>query len=165
MDVGNLISSSSVFSKSSLNIWKFSLHVLLRPGLKDFEHYFASVWDEYNCVVVWTFLSIAFRWDWNENWLFPILWPLLSFQVCWHIEHSNFTLYMGHVTSIHDYWKNHSFYWMDLCGKVTFLLFNMLFRFVIHSFFSRSKCLIISWLTVPIFSDFGGQEKKVCYCF
>ena len=43
MDVGNLISDSSAFSKSSLNIWKFMVHVLLKPGLEDFEHYFASV--------------------------------------------------------------------------------------------------------------------------
>ena len=42
-DVGNLISGSSAFSKSSLNIWKFMIHVLLKPILKDFEHYFASV--------------------------------------------------------------------------------------------------------------------------
>ena len=42
-DVGNLISGSSAFSKSSLNIWKFTLHVLLKPGLENFEHYFASV--------------------------------------------------------------------------------------------------------------------------
>ena len=42
-DVGNLISGSSAFSKSSLNIWKFSVHVLLKPGLENFEHYFASV--------------------------------------------------------------------------------------------------------------------------
>ena len=42
-DVGNLISGSSAFSKSSLNIWKFPVHVLLKPGLEDFEHYFASV--------------------------------------------------------------------------------------------------------------------------
>ena len=78
-DVGNLISGSSAFSKSSLNIWKFSVHILLNPGLENFEHYFASVWDEYNCAVVWTFFGIAFLWDWNENWLFPVLWPLLSF--------------------------------------------------------------------------------------
>ena len=52
MDVGNLISGSSAFSKSNLNIWKFSLHVLLNPCLENFEHYFASMWDEYNCVVV-----------------------------------------------------------------------------------------------------------------
>ena len=43
MDVGNLISVSSAFSKSSLNVWKFMVHVLLKPGLENFEHYFASV--------------------------------------------------------------------------------------------------------------------------
>ena len=42
-DVGNLISGSSAFSKFSLNIWKFSVHVLLKPSLKDFEHYLASM--------------------------------------------------------------------------------------------------------------------------
>ena len=42
-DVGNLISGSSVFSKASLYIWKFTVHVLLRPGLENFEHYFASM--------------------------------------------------------------------------------------------------------------------------
>jgi len=78
-DVGNLISGSSAFSKSSLNIWKFSVCVLLNPGLENFEHYFTSVWDECNCVVVWVFFGIAFPWDWNENWPFPVLWPLLSF--------------------------------------------------------------------------------------
>ena len=42
-DVGNLISGSSAFSKSSLNIWKLMVHVLLKPGLENFEHYFTSV--------------------------------------------------------------------------------------------------------------------------
>ena len=42
-DVGNLISGSSAFSKSNLNIWKFMVHILLKPGLENFEHYFASV--------------------------------------------------------------------------------------------------------------------------
>ena len=42
-DVGNLIYGSSAFSKSSLNIWKFTVHVLLKPGLENFEHYFASM--------------------------------------------------------------------------------------------------------------------------
>ena len=79
VDVGNLISSSSASSKSSLNIWKFMIHVLLKPGLENFEHYLARVWDECNCVVVWTFFGSAFLWDWNENWPFPVLWPLLSF--------------------------------------------------------------------------------------
>ena len=78
-DVGNLISGSSAFSKSSLNLWKFMVHVLLKPGLENFEHYFTSVWDECNCAVVWAFFGIAFLWYWNENWSFPVLWPLLSF--------------------------------------------------------------------------------------
>ena len=42
-DVGNLISGSSVFSKSSLDIWKFTVHILLKPGLENFKHYFASM--------------------------------------------------------------------------------------------------------------------------
>ena len=79
VDVGNLVSGSSAFSKSSLNIRKFTVHILLKPGLENFEHYFTSVWDEYNCVVVWAFFGIAFLWDWNENWPFPVLWPLLNF--------------------------------------------------------------------------------------
>ena len=78
-DVGNLISGSSAFSKSSLNIWKFTVHILWKPGLENFEHYFDSVWDECNCVVVWAFFGIAFLLDGNENWPFPVLWPLLSF--------------------------------------------------------------------------------------
>ena len=42
-DIGNLTSGSSAFSKTSLNIWKFTVHVLLKPGLENFEHYFTSV--------------------------------------------------------------------------------------------------------------------------
>ena len=65
-DVGNLISSSSAFSKTSLNIWKFTVHILLKPGLENFEHYFTSVWDEWNCVVVlsilWDCLSLGLEW-------------------------------------------------------------------------------------------------------
>ena len=66
-DVGNLISGSSAFSKSSFNICKFTVHILLKPDLENFEHYFASAWDECNFAVVWTFFDIAFLWDWNEN--------------------------------------------------------------------------------------------------
>ena len=86
-DVGNLISGSSAFSKSSLNIWKFTVHVLLKPGLENFEHYFTSVWDECNCAVVWAFFGIAFLWGWNENRPFPVLWPLYSkvSQLCQYI--------------------------------------------------------------------------------
>src|SRR5574337_1252786 len=50
-DVGNLISGSFAFSKSSLNIWKFLLHILLKPGMENFEHYFASMRDECNYAI------------------------------------------------------------------------------------------------------------------
>ena len=50
-DVGSLISGSSAFFETSLNIWKFTVHVLLKPGLENFEHYFTSMWGECNCVV------------------------------------------------------------------------------------------------------------------
>ena len=76
-DVGNLISGSFAFSKSSLNNWKFAVHVLLKPSLENFEHYFASMWNECSCGVVWTFLGIVFLWNWNENWPFPVLRSLL----------------------------------------------------------------------------------------
>ena len=59
MDVGNWISVSSAFSKFSLNILKFTVHVLLKPGLEIFEHFFARVWDECNYAVVSTFFDIA----------------------------------------------------------------------------------------------------------
>ena len=66
-NVGNLISGSFAFLKSSFKIWKFMVHILLKPGLENFEHYFTSVWDDCNCAVVWAFLGIAFLWNWNEN--------------------------------------------------------------------------------------------------
>ena len=77
VDVGNLISGSSAFSKTGLNIWKFMVHILLRPGLKNFEHYFTSVWDECNCVVVWAFFGIA------------ILWHCLSLGLEWKLTFSS----------------------------------------------------------------------------
>ena len=52
VDVGNLISGSAAFSKSRLNIWNFSVHVVLKPSLENFKHYFASLLDECSCVVV-----------------------------------------------------------------------------------------------------------------
>ena len=66
-DVGNLISGSSAFSKTSFNIWKFMVQVLLIPDLENFEHYFTSVWDECNCAVVWVSLEQTLFWM-LKNW-------------------------------------------------------------------------------------------------
>ena len=85
-DVGSLISGSSAFSKTRLIIWKFTVHVLLKPGLENFEHFFTSMWDECNWMVVWAFFGIALLRDWNENWPFPVLWPLLSHEEILHMQ-------------------------------------------------------------------------------
>ena len=47
------------------------------------------MWDEYNCVILWTFCGIVFLWDWNENWSFPVLWPLLSLPnlLAYRVQH------------------------------------------------------------------------------
>ena len=85
MDVGNLISGSFAFSKSNLYIWKLLVHILLKPGLENFEHCLAHMWDECNCAVVGTLLGTALLWDWNKNWTFSVQWPLLSFPN-WNIH-------------------------------------------------------------------------------
>ena len=76
MDVANLISGSSCFSKSSLNIWKFMVHILLKPGFENLSIALLvcemSVCGSLN--ILWHCL-----WDWKENWSFPVLWPLLTF--------------------------------------------------------------------------------------
>ena len=73
------------FPKISLNIWKFMVHVLLKPGWENFEHYFTSVWDECNCAVVWAFFGITLLCDWNGNWPFPVLCHCCIFHICRHI--------------------------------------------------------------------------------
>ena len=79
MTFGNLIFGSYASSKPSLCIWEFLVHILLKPSLKDFEYNLASMWNEHNCTVVWTFFDISDLWDWNENWHLPALWSLLPF--------------------------------------------------------------------------------------
>ena len=85
-DVGNLISGSSAFSKSSLNTWKFSVHVLLKPGLENFEHYFASVWNECSCAVVEHSLALPFFGIGMNTDFFQSCGHCWVFQICWHIE-------------------------------------------------------------------------------
>ena len=90
VDVDSLTFGSSAFSKSTLYIWKFSVHILLKTSLKDFEHYLATMWNECICMVVWTFLGITLLWD-LKNWPFPVLWPLLSFPnlLAYWMQHFN----------------------------------------------------------------------------
>ena len=91
-DVGNLTSGSSAFSKSSLNILKFPVHVLLKPSLEDFEHDLVSMWNECNCAVVWTFFAIAFFFRIGmKTDLFQSCGHCWVFQICYHLECSTFT--------------------------------------------------------------------------
>ena len=92
MTFGYLISGSFVFSKSSLYIWKFSIQVLLKPSLKDFEHYLAGIWNEHNYAVVWTFFGIALLWIGMKTDLFQSCGHCWVFWICWHIECSTITI-------------------------------------------------------------------------
>ena len=90
-DVGNSISGSSAFSKSSLNIWKFSVHVLFKPCLENFEHFFASLrWVQLcsSLNILWHCLSLGLEWKPD---LFQSSGHCLVFQICWHIECSTLT--------------------------------------------------------------------------
>ena len=78
-DVGSLISVFSAFSKTSLNNWKFTVHVLLKPGLENFEHNFASMWHECNCAEVWTLWHFLFlRLGWKVTFSTPLSKPEFS---------------------------------------------------------------------------------------
>ena len=80
MNAGSLISGSFAFSKPSLYIWKFSIHVLLKPTLKDFEHKLTSMESEHSCPVAQTFFSTDLLWNWDEDLPFPVWWPLTGFS-------------------------------------------------------------------------------------
>ena len=83
---------SSVFSKSSLNFWKFSVHVLWKPSLNDFEHHLASMWNECNCAIssniFWHCPSLGLEWKLTFSSPVSKCWV---FQICWHTECSTLT--------------------------------------------------------------------------
>ena len=76
------------------------VHVLLKPSLESFEHYFTSVWDEWNCAVVWTFFGIAFLGIGMKIDLCPSCGHHWAFQICWHIECSTFTALSFQILNI-----------------------------------------------------------------
>ena len=91
MNVSNLSSGSSVLSKLKVYIWKFSVYILLKPSLEDFELDFAHLWNECSCAVIWHSLALPFFgigmitnlfWSGDHCWVF---------QICLHIEWSTFT--------------------------------------------------------------------------
>ena len=82
---------SSTFFKSSLYIWKFLVHIQLKPSLKDFEHYLASMWNECSCTVIGTFFGLPFFCIGMKTDLFQSCGHCWVFQICWHSECSTFT--------------------------------------------------------------------------
>ena len=89
VDVGNLISGSSAFSKSSLYIWKFLVHILLKPSLKHLENNLAGMGNECNCAVFEHFLALPFFGIGMKTFTSPV--AMAVFQICWHIECSTLT--------------------------------------------------------------------------
>ena len=141
-NVGHLISGSSASSKPSLYIWKFWVHVLLKPSLKDSEHNLASMWNECNYRVVWTFLVLPFFGTGMKTDFFQSHGHCWNFQICW-------------LKSTRQTFVN----------KVKSQLFNMLSRFVI-AFLPRSKCFFFHFMAaVTTWGDSGAKENKVCHCF
>ena len=139
-DVDNLISGSFTFSTSSLNIYKFMAHVLLKPGLDNFEHYFVSMWNEYNCVVVWTFFGIAFFGIEMKTDLFQYCGHCRVFQNCWHIEWSTFT------ASSFRIWNSST--GIPLPPLALFIVMLSKAHLTSHSRMSGSRWMIIpSWLS------------------
>ena len=146
MDVGHLIYGLSVSSKSSLNIWKFSVHILLKPSVENFEHYFLSLWDECNCALVWTFFGTGMKTD-----LFQSCGYCCVFQICWHTECLTFT-----VPSFRIWGGAHIFVWL----RSSYLILRLLLQgpYFIES--SRSVLLIIETQTTHGYLNELKLRKK-----
>ena len=151
-------SVSSAFSKSSLYTWKSSVHVLLRPSLKDFEHYLASMWNESNYMVVWTFFGIAFLLDWNENWHFQSCGQCWVFQIYRHMECSNLT------ASSFRIWNSST--GIPSPSLVLFVLMVPKALLTSHSRMSGSRWVITpSWLSGPWRSFLYSSYMYSCHHF
>jgi len=113
---------SDAFSKSSLTIWEFSVHVVLKSSLENFEHYFSSIWNECNCVVVWKFFGIALLWNWDEDWPFAGLLPLLSFLnlLAYWVQHFECSI-IFHYCLVENKWISSVAQWsLKLCNPMDF---------------------------------------------
>ena len=153
-DVGNLISGSSAFSKSSLNSWKFSVHILLKHSLKDLERNLASLWNESNCVVVWRFFGIAFLWDRNEKWPFQFCGHYWVFQICWHIDWSTFT------ASFFMIWNSSA--GIPSPPLALFMVMLPKIHLTSHSRMSGSMWVIIpSWLSSSLRSSLYSSSESI----
>ena len=116
-----------------------------------FEHYFASMWNECNCVVVWTFFGIALLWDWNENWLFQSCGHCWVFQICWQHFHSIIFQDLKQLS-----WNSHHLHY--LCSQWCFL------SPISHSRMSGSRWVITSsWLSGSLRSFLYSSSVYPCH--
>ena len=149
-DVDSLISGFSVLSKFSLNIWKSLIHILLKPVLENFVHYFAIMWDEFNRAVIWSFFGIVFLWDWNENWILQSCSHCWVFQICWHIECSTFT---GSCFRI----------WNSSAGIPSLPLALFMWCFLRPHLTSHSRMSGSRWVIIPLW--LSGSWRSFWYSF
>ena len=154
-EVSNLISGSFVFFKYYLKIWKFTVHILLKPGLENFKHYFVSVWDEWNRAVVWTFFALPFLWIGMKTDLFQSCDYCYIFQICWHIECSTFT------ASSFRIWNSST--GIPSCPLALFKVMLPKTDLTSHSRMSGSRWVVIpSWLSESWKSFL--YNSSVCSC-
>ena len=86
VNVVNVICSSSSLSKPSLDIWKFLVHIMLKPSMQDFKYDLTNMGDECNCPMDSTFFGTTLLENWDEDWTFPLLWSLLGLPDSWHLH-------------------------------------------------------------------------------
>ena len=135
----------------SLVLWLFLnpawTSALLQPAFENIQHYFASMWDECNCVEVWAFFGIAFLWDWMKTDLFQSCGHCWVFQICWHIECSTL------ITSSFRLWNSS----IEIPSPPLALFVVMLSKahLTSHSKMSGSRLVITS-------SYYLGREDLFC---
>ena len=110
------------------------------------------MWDKYNCVVVWAFSGIAFLWDWNENWPFPVLWPLLFSKFA---DILSATLQQHHLLGFEI-----AQLWFPSLPLALFIVMLPKAHLTLHSRMSGSR-----WVITPLCYDQMLQVKKLTSAF
>ena len=108
------------------------------------------MWNEDNCSVVWTFLGIAFLWNWNENWHFPVLWPLLSFPnvLAYWVQHFHSIIFQD-LKFLN---------WNSITSLALFIVMLSKAHLTSHTRMSGSR-----WVIIPSRKNEGMEQKQKQY--